>query len=62
MKTVYNQLIVKNPSKKKTSKKLLLFIIVLYLTLDTLLITKIIIPAYANYPAVSEEEKYQEIL
>lgn len=62
MKTVYNQLRVKNPPKKKVSKKSLIFIILLYLTLDTLLITKIIIPAYANHPEVSEEEKIEEIL
>ena len=59
MKTLQpTQLIVKNPTKK-VSKKILLLIILLYLTLDTLLITKIIIPAYANHPEVSEEEKLE---
>ena len=62
MKTIeLKQLKVKNPTKK-VSKKTLVFIILLYLVLDTLLITKIIIPAYANYPDISEEERIEEIL
>ena len=52
---------MKKPTKK-VSKKALVLIILLYLALDTLLITKIIIPAYANYPAISEEERIEEIL
>lgn len=63
MKTVrLNQLKVKKTPTKKVSKIILVFIIILYVTLDTLLITKIIIPAYANYPAVSEEEQIAETL
>ena len=62
MKTVeLKSLKVKKPTKK-VSKKALVLIILLYLALDTLLITKIIIPAYANYPAISEEERIEEIL
>ena len=62
MKTIeLKSLKVKKPTKK-VSKKALVLIILLYLALDTLLITKIIIPAYANYPAISEEERIEEIL
>ena len=63
MKTVQlKPLKVKNPTKKKVSKKTLIFIILLYLALDTLLITKIIIPTYANYPEMSKEEYAEEVL
>lgn len=63
MKTIeLNQLKVKSTTKKRVSKKTLIFIILLYLALDTLLITKIIIPAYANYPNVKEQKRIEEIL
>lgn len=55
------QLIIKKPTKK-ISKKTLIFIILLYLTLDTLLITKIIIPAYSRYPEIREEDRVEEVL
>ena len=63
MKTIeLKQLKVKSTTKKRVSKKTLIFIILLYLALDTLLITKIIIPAYANYPNVKEQKRIEEIL
>ncbi len=62
MKTVYNQVKVKNPPKKKANKKSLLLIILLYITLDTLLITKIIVPAYSIHPEVSKEEQQEELI
>ena len=50
----------KQPTKNKTSKLYLIIILVFYLTIDALLIDKIIVPSFAKYEAKQQEIKVEK--
>ena len=50
----------KQPTKKKTSKLYLIIVLVFYLTIDALLIDKIIVPSFAKYETKQQELKAEK--
>ena len=50
----------KQPTKNKTSKLYLIIILVFYLTIDALLIDKIIVPSFAKYETKQQELKAEK--